>query len=225
MKDKDIERVRRQHLAVRQTAIFGGLIAVLVVAGVAGVATLTGRMESPFEAPFSSATPTQVDYGPVPCPETSTSKYPAAAAVRVRPLNGSDIRLAASTAGQTLEARGFQVLAAGNASVNYGGSALVVAGKNGVDKAYLLLAHAPADAELAFDDRADDSVDLITGAQWDGLRPVDEVTAKTGALIPSPEGCEPVAELAAQIQATGTAAQAAGTTSPSATPASPSASR
>jgi hypothetical protein len=213
--------MQRKRLIIRQTAIFGALIVVVTLAGLASAAMLTDRMEPIFSAPFASPSANTVDYGPTPCPVGANAIYPSTGGVTVNARNGSGIRLVAYVAAQTLENRGFTIGMTANAGFEFGGSVLVLTGEKGVNNAYLVLAQAPDDAVLAFDGRTDDTVDLIAGARWDGLKAKEAVTAERGQTIPRPTTCTEVPELVAANAVNpinpGLAPSSAPGTSPSAT--------
>jgi hypothetical protein len=194
---KDLWRVRKRRLRFRQAAIFGLLVAGLAVVGVASVAMFLGRMEPLISAPFSSPSPKTEDFGPVPCPADESSMYPQAGMVTVNVLNGSDINFAATYLAQALERRGFGIGRIGNAPIDYSGVALIRAGAKGMSRAYLLLGHAPDGTVLSYSDRTDETVDIIIGDQYDSLRPLEEVAAQAGTVIPFPPECTPLAEVAA----------------------------
>ncbi|MDR1426477.1 MAG: LytR C-terminal domain-containing protein [Bifidobacteriaceae bacterium] len=197
MKAKDLWRVRKRRLIMRQTLILGLLIAVIAVAGVASAAMFLGRMDPLLSAPFSSPTPLSEDHGPTPCPRDESSMYPQAALVTVNVLNGSSMNGAATYLAQALERRGFIVGRVDNAPIEYSGVALLRTGELGLSRAYLLLAHAPEGTLLTLDNRADESVDMIIGAQYETLRPLETVNVHSGTVIPFPADCTPLAELLA----------------------------
>ncbi|MCL2787778.1 MAG: LytR C-terminal domain-containing protein [Micrococcales bacterium] len=194
-----LARIQRNRLIIRQIAIFGALLIALAVAGFGSWAMFQGKMEPLFSAPFTSATPETQDLGPLPCPVGNNPAFPLPDTVRVNALNGSSIRQAAGAAKQTLESRDFHVVNVENAPIQFSGPALVRTGAEGVNAAYLVLAHAPEDAVLAFDNRADATVDLIVGSQWTGLRPMEEVAAAPGTPIAPPEECTPLPEILATM--------------------------
>ncbi|MDR3201992.1 MAG: LytR C-terminal domain-containing protein [Bifidobacteriaceae bacterium] len=169
----------------------------LSAVGVSSYRMFTGAEEPFFTAPFTSPSPVVLDFGPTPCPASVDAKYPAPKKVTVNTLNASALQGAAAAASQSLETRGFKTGEVKNAGIDFAGTILIRTGAKGVDRAYTLLAHAPADAVLAFDARDDDSVDLVVGEEYEGLRPVAEVAVESGAVIETPPQCTPVAELVA----------------------------
>jgi hypothetical protein len=192
---KDLKRIRKRRLIMRQTAIFGSLIALLVVVGAASAAVMFGRMDPLVSAPFTSPTPQAEEHGPTPCPRDESSVYPQAALVTVNVFNGSSAFGAATYLSQALESRGFAIGRVANAPTDYTGIALIRTGVLGVNRAYLLLAHAPEGTVLSFDDRTDETVDIVIGADYGTLRPIETVTVQSGTVIPFPVGCVPLAEL------------------------------
>jgi hypothetical protein len=194
-RQKDIELVKRRRLMLRQTLIFGALIGALVVVGVGAAAMFQGKIDPIFDAPFSSPEPPSFDFGPTPCPSAQDAKFPKAGAVKVNVLNGSDLSGAAASASRTLESRGFVLGTVADATIEFGGTVLIRTGAAGVDKAYMVAQYAPADAVIAFDLRDDDSVDLIVGSQYDGLRTLSEITVKAGTAITAVSGCQPADQI------------------------------
>jgi hypothetical protein len=197
MNSRELGRIRKRRLILRQTAILGMLMAVLAVAGVASVAMLFGRMEPILSTPFTSPSPPQSDFGPMTCPRDEASVYPAAALVTVNVLNGSDMNGAARYLGLALERRGFAIGRIDDAPIEYPNVALIRTGEKGISRAYLLLAHAPEGATLAFDNRTTEAVDFIIGDQYDSLRAVENVDVRSGTVIPFPDGCTPLTDVIA----------------------------
>ena len=195
MNPSELAKLRKRRLILRQTAIFGLLIAVLVVAGVAGAAMYLGRIDPILSVPLSSPSAAAQDFGPMPCPKSETAKYPRSDKVTVNVLNGSKMTGAARYLAQALESRGFLIGRVDNSPVNYLGSALIRTGQRGINRAYTLLAHAPTDAVLAYSAREDNSVDIIIGDNYEGPRPLDQVTLEAGTVIPFPEACTQLEEL------------------------------
>jgi hypothetical protein len=195
MSSRELWRIRKRRLILRQTAIVGLLVAFLVTAGAASSAMLFGRMEPMLSAPFSSPSPQQVDFGPTPCPRDEASVYPAAALVTVNVLNGSEMNGAARYLAQALERRGFMIGRIDDAPIQYGGVALIRTGEKGISRAYLLLAHSPDGTILTFDDRSTEAVDVIIGDQYDSLRPLETIDVRSGTVIPFPDECTPLADV------------------------------
>jgi hypothetical protein len=187
--------VRKRRLRLRQTVIFAALVGLLAVVGTASVAMFLGRMEPMFSAPFTSPSPKTEDHGPTPCPLDESSMYPQAGMVTVNVLNGSNLTFAATYLAQALELRGFAIGRIENTPLDYSGVALIRAGTKGMSRAYLLLGHAPEGTALSYLDRDDETVDIIIGAQYDSLRPIEDVTVEAGTVIPFPPDCTPVEEL------------------------------
>ncbi|MDR1295538.1 MAG: LytR C-terminal domain-containing protein [Bifidobacteriaceae bacterium] len=196
MNAKDLARMRKRRLILRQTTIFGLLVAVLVVVGAASAAVILGRMDPFVSAPFSSPAAVEEDWGPTPCPPDEASMYPEAALATVNVLNASTAFGAATYLSQALEARGFAIGRVDNAPFEYRGIALIRTGALGINRSYLLLAHAPEGTALTFDGRSDETVDIIIGEEYKMLRSPETVTAKAGTVIPFPAECTPLAELA-----------------------------
>jgi hypothetical protein len=199
MSRKELWRLRKRRLIMRQTAIFGLLVALLVVVGAASAATFFGRMDPLVSAPFSSPTAESEDYGPMPCPRDESAMYPQAGLVRVNALNGSKAFGAATYLSLALESRGFGIGRVADAPFDYSGVALIRTGQQSVNRAYLLLAHAPEGTIMVMDGRTDETVDIIVGSEYETLRPAETVEVQAGTVIPFPPGCTPVAELAANL--------------------------
>ncbi|MDR1152148.1 MAG: LytR C-terminal domain-containing protein [Bifidobacteriaceae bacterium] len=195
MSSKDLARIRKRRLILRQTTIFGLLVALLVVVGAASAAVIFGRMDPFVSAPFSSPAVVEEDWGPTPCPPDEAAMYPQAALATINVLNGSTAFGAATYLSQALEARGFVIGRVTNAPFEYGGIALIRTGALGINRAYLLLAHAPEGTLLTYDARADETVDIIIGDEYKMLRPIETVTVESGTVIPFPAECTPLAEL------------------------------
>jgi hypothetical protein len=194
-----LARTRKRRLIVRQTAVFGGLTALLVVAGVASYAMFVGRIEPVVKAPFTSPSPKNLDFGPLPCPSATKAQYPTAAKVKLNVYNGGEVRLAADSIARTLESRGFAPGKVDNSPISFGGSILILTGPKGVNAAYLILGHAPPDAKIALDGRADATIDVIAGDEFEGLRTVEEVTVVAGQPIDGLEGCQEIEAIMATM--------------------------
>jgi hypothetical protein len=197
---QQLAKVRKRRLVARQIAVFGALAGMLAVAGVGSYRMFTGESEPIFSAPFTSPSPPDLDFGPVPCPAAGAT-YPSPSRVTINALNSTNFAGAAGSAGHSMESRGFQLGDVADTPMEFAGSILVRAGALGIDNAYAVLAHTPDNAILAFDPREDDSVDVVVGLEYDGLRPAEEVAVASGQAILPPAGCVAVAEIEAEIAA------------------------
>ncbi|QCB92437.1 LytR C-terminal domain-containing protein [Cellulomonas shaoxiangyii] len=198
MSDQDLARqLRRRHMHERQAVVFGVLLAGLAVAGVGSAALYTESISLPFlERDFSRPAPTATAEA-VWCPPEGALPVPAGQ-VPVNVLNGANRSgLAASTA-TDLQGRGFVVASTANGP-DTAGVGRIVSGTNGIAAAYTLRAHLP-EAQLALDTREDASVDLVLGADFATLLPVEQVALDPAAPLVGPEGCKPFAELAQAAQ-------------------------
>ena len=212
MNPKDLARIQRNRLRIRQTIIYGVLTAIVTIVGFGAWAMWTGKMEPLFDTPLAHETEVAVDYGPVPCPEGADAVYPRAGTVEINALNGSSLRGAARAAGETMTSRGFGLGKMDNANFQYTGEALIRTGEKGVNNAYLVAAHAGENAVITVDDRLDATVDLIVGEKWQGLIPSDTVEVKAGQRIPRPAECTEISQIIASLAADSTSP------SPSTTP-------
>jgi hypothetical protein len=194
--------VRRRRMHERQAVVFGLLIAALAVTGLGALAVYTGAIDAPFDRPFT--TPTEVDHladVAVPCLPEGTLPVPTGdVAVTVVNASGRDEPLAGLNA-DMLEERGFVIAGTGNAPDQDGdGGADVLPrtqihfGAAGMVAAYTLAANYP-DPGLVLDARADASVTLYVGADFDGV--VDRELVGVAADVPleNPDGCVPLEQV------------------------------
>ena len=185
---KDAKTTRR-NLVVRQTLIYGLLVAALVVVGVASWAMFTGKIDSWWGAGFSSKPSPSVAAGPQPCPLKDTSKFQEPGRVKVNVLNASDRSGVAKATADTLVELGFMATAANARTGPYDGAIKVISGPKGVDKAYAVLKVLPNKAVLELDTRDDSSVDVILGAEADAIDPPDQIEYVGGDPIEPIKGC------------------------------------
>ncbi len=188
-------RRRRKH--ERQAVVFGSLIAALALAGLGATAVYTGAMEmSLLDRDFTTPEPDpETVVAAPPClPADTLPVDPATTQIRVQ--NGTT---RAGLAGRTqtdLQARSFVVIETGNyRPVGVTGTARIRFGEAGIGAAYTLAAHIP-EPVLLLDRRADATVDVILGDDYEALVPADEAAL---ALVPTeplanPLGCVPMAD-------------------------------
>jgi hypothetical protein len=193
-------RRRRKH--ERQAVVFGSLIAFLAVAGLGATAVYTGAVDVPFlDREFT--TPEPEETGPVfaapPClPADTLPVAPAETQIRVQ--NGTSRPGLAGSTDTELRARGFGTIEVGNyRPVGVQGTARIRFGEAGIAAAYTLAAHVP-DAIFVLDRRTDATIDLILGADWNSLIPLDEVVLDPAAPLPNPPGCIDLAQALASAQ-------------------------
>ena len=122
----------------------------------------------------------------------------AANQITVKVFNATTrVGLAGATAA-ALQERGFVVASAENATATYDGTARIIFGVPGVAQAYTLAAHIDG-AVLVLDPRADASLDVALGAEFDGLNPLETVVLDPAAPLVAPAGCTPFDEVAAPV--------------------------
>jgi len=185
---KDARKAKR-NLVIRQTLIYGLLVAALVVVGVASWGMFTGRIDSWWGGGFSAKPSPSVAAGPQPCPLEDTSTFPEPATVTVNVLNASDRSGVAKATADTLVELGFVASAANAKTGPYDGAIKVVAGPTGVDNAYAVLKVLPAKSVLELDTREDATVDVILGAEADAIDPPDQIDYVAGDPIEPVKGC------------------------------------
>lgn len=191
---------RRRAIQQRQTTIIGGLVAVLLLVALVAAAIYAQILPAPFERDFSSD-PESASGGTVPaadsppCPPADAQPRPFDE-ITANVFNATDRAGLAGTTSQELVAAGVVVNQQGNwGGGTYEGAVRVVAGANGVVPAYSIARMFPS-AEVAMDDRTDESVDLILGAAFDAPLTPEEIAAlDPAAPLVAPEGCVPVEEV------------------------------
>lgn len=186
-------RRRRKH--ERQAVVFGSLIAALALAGLGATAVYTGAMEMSFlDRDFTTPPPDpdSIVVAPPCLPPDTLPVDPTTMQILVQ--NGTS---RTGIAGQTktdLEARTFVVTGVGDyRPVGVTGTARIRFGEAGIAAAYTLAAHVPRPL-LVLDRRADATVDLILGEEWEALVPLEEVTLVPTEPLTDPLNCVPMAE-------------------------------
>lgn len=204
-------RRRRKH--ERQAVVFGSLIAALALAGLGATAVYTGAMEMSFldrEFTTPAPDPDSIVVAPPCLPADTLPVDPATTQIRV--LNGTTRAGLAGGMQTELQARGFVVIETGNYQpVGVTGTARIRFGEAGIATAYTLAAHVPTPL-LVLDRRADATVDLILGNDFETIVALEEITLVPTEPLPNPIGCVPMAEA---LQSAGPAP------SPSAPPSAP----
>ncbi|WP_154795821.1 LytR C-terminal domain-containing protein [Occultella kanbiaonis] len=181
---------RRRHLQQRQTIIFGGLIAVMLVIALTAGAMWVGILPTPVNIPINSPEPTEATAAPGPCPPEGQT-YINFAEITATVLNGTTTSGLAGTTGAELQARGIIIAAQANAESSYAGVARIVAGPTGLGQAYSVALLFP-ESTIVLDERADATIDVILGARFEMLLPAEEVLLDPAVVIPAPQGCEPL---------------------------------
>jgi len=180
---------RRRHLQQRQTVIFGTLIAVMLVVGLAAGAMWVGILPSPISVAIESPEETS-STDAQPCPPDGATYVPLEE-ISANVLNGTT---EAGLAGRTTEAlanRGVAVGRTANADSAFKGVARILAGPKGLPAAFTL-AELFDGAEVEVDSREDETVDVILGSEFESLRPKEEISIDPDAAIPAPTDCTPV---------------------------------
>lgn len=186
--------LRRRHKHERQAVVFGSLIAFLALGGLGATAIYTGAMDAPFlDREFTTPPPSEAAAGPrAPCPPTDTLPVDAAA-TQVRVLNGTSRAGLAATTATELTARGFVVAETGNYTIRIDPAARILFGEAGLAAAYSLAAHVP-DADLILDTRADATIDLVLGGDWEGLADATTVVLDPTVPLQGTAECIPLEE-------------------------------
>ena len=170
----------------RQAVIFGLLVAFLVITGIGALAVYTGAVDAPFNKGFTSL---QVDgelaVGKYPC-QREGPRHVAYADVQVRVFNGTGKGGLGAANQEILTNRGFTVVLLGDledtAGKNITQDATQISyGLAGVAQAYTLAAHYPSPI-LVLDDRADATVDVVLGKNFENL--VDEELVGLDGAVP-----------------------------------------
>jgi hypothetical protein len=162
--------VVRRHRRERQVFVFG-----LLFVGIAAVAAIAmgvyrGDIQGPFAASFVTPAPTFSATTSIVCPPGGSLPLPADQ-VAVRVLNGTRTQGLAAQTTADLKGRGFVTLGAANWTRSYDGTARIMFGRAGVQKAYTLALQFPT-AELVLDTRDNATVDVVLGAKFTELRPL-----------------------------------------------------
>ena len=181
---------RRRHLQQRQTVIFGGLVAILGVIGLAAAGVFTGVLPAPVDPPFSTPEPTDTAAAP-PCPPADALPLPYSE-VTVNVYNGTDRAGLAATVGGQLGALGILV----NDRANYPGGDFTGAtdiqvGAEGVTAGYTIAALFP-DATITLENRPDAIVNVVLGEGFEAMADPAAATLDPETPIAAPAGCQPV---------------------------------
>ncbi|WP_147915823.1 LytR C-terminal domain-containing protein [Ruania zhangjianzhongii] len=181
---------RRRHLQQRQTVIFGTLIAVMLVGGLAAGAIWTGILPSPFTVAINSPEPTDAGAS-MPCPPENATFVPLSE-ISANVLNGTDRQGLAATAATALTEQGIAVGNQANAESRFAGEARIIAGPQGLPAAFTA-AQLFADATIEVDSRSGETIDVVIGAEFEDLRADDEIAIDPEAPIPAAAECTPLA--------------------------------
>ena len=188
-------KLRRRHKRERQAVIFGGVLAGLAAIGLGAAAVWTGSMESPIDRAFTTIEPSaSTDVNAPPCVPPDTLPVPYGQ-ITVHVYNATSRPGLAGGAADLLGQRGFEIGSTGNFALKLRGTARIEFGAEGIAEAYTLAAHLP-EAELRYDARDDDVIDLALGAQYRDLVPLEEVALVADEPMRGVAGCIPLEDAA-----------------------------
>ncbi|GIG29596.1 LytR C-terminal domain-containing protein [Cellulomonas marina] len=183
-------QLRRRHMHERQAAIFGVLVAALAVAGLGSAAVYTGTVTLGWlDRPFSTPTPSASAVAAVYCPPAGALPVPYGQ-VTVNVYNGTGRTGLAATTAQELTARGFVVATTGN-SDTVTNAARITYGAAGSAAAYTLAAQLDGES-MVLDARADGTVDLALGREFEALADPATIVLDPAVPLVGPEGCVPL---------------------------------
>lgn len=181
---------RRRHLQQRQTVIFGTLIAVMLVGGLAAGAVWTGILPSPFTVAIKSPEPTDAG-ATMPCPPEDATFVPLSE-ISANVLNGTDRGGLAATAATALTEHGVAIGNQANAETRFAGEARIIAGPQGLPAAFTA-AELFSEAVIEVDSRNGETIDIVLGAEFEELRADEEIAIDPDAPIPAAAECTPLA--------------------------------
>lgn len=186
-------KLRRRRKRERQAVIFGGVLAGLATVGLGATAIWTGGMDSPVTREFTTISPSPtVDATAPPCVPADTPPVPYGN-IAVNVFNATSRPGLAGSTADLLGQRGFVIGSTDNYGLRLRGTARIGFGAQGIAKAYTLAAHFP-DAELVYDDRTDDAVDVALGTTFAELVPLDDVQLTADEPMAGVPGCVPLAD-------------------------------
>ena len=157
-------RVVRRHRRERQVLVFGVIVIAIAAIVFIAMGVYKGTIQGPFNVAFVTPQAEFTSDITLVCPPSGT--YPLdPAEVAVRVMNGTEEPGIAKTTLNDLEGRGFVPLGASNWNREYGGTARIMFGETGVQKAYTVALQFTT-AELVLDDRKNATVDVVLGAEF-----------------------------------------------------------
>ncbi|MEL7976417.1 LytR C-terminal domain-containing protein [Isoptericola sp. F-RaC21] len=192
-----VRETRRKREHERQAVVFGLIIAVLLIAGLAAAAMYSGAFSSPFSRPIY--TPAAEAPEPEPCLPQVKGQPDGALPVpysdiQVRVYNAADGSEPLAGANEdVLSERGFDVIDTGDWLEKLGQSE-VRTGTKGITRAYTLAAQYP-DVRVVLDDRKGAKIDLLVGEQYSPPLSEDRVLLDAETPMQDAEGCLPVDEI------------------------------
>lgn len=186
-------RLRRRHKRERQAIIFGAVLASLAAIGLGAAAVLTGNMDAPFDRAFTTISPSPVAAANIPpCVPEGTVPVPYGE-ITLHVYNGTTRAGLAGNASDALGQRGFEISSTGNFPIKVRGVVRIEFGAQGIAEAYTVAAHFP-EAQLMYDARTDDVVDIALGADFKELVPLEEVALAADEPMTGVAGCVSLAD-------------------------------
>ncbi|MGC4173890.1 LytR C-terminal domain-containing protein [Demequina sp.] len=160
-------RAVRRHRRERQVLVFGIILIIIAAIVFISMGVYKGTIRGPFNASFVTPQAEFTSSVTTPCPPSGSMPLDNSE-VAVRVLNGTDTPGLAGTALNDLENRGFVPLAATNWSREYEGTARIMFGETGLQKAYTLARQFPA-TEMVLDTRDNATVDVVLGDEFTSI--------------------------------------------------------
>lgn len=186
-------RAVRRHRRERQVLVFGILLIVIAAIVFIALGVYRGDVKGPFNVAFVTPQAEFTSDIALVCPPAQA--YPLAPEeVAVRVLNGTERSGIAATALEVLEGRGFVPLGATNWNREYTGTARVMFGPEGVQKAYTVALQFP-DSELVLDDRQNATVDVVLGEAYTSLVQQLDPQLDPEVQLSADEPCLPVSQV------------------------------
>ena len=162
--DAKRRKVVRRRRRERQTVVFGIALIVIAAVAFAAAAVYQGEAEGPFSAEFHTPVGEFESDVKLACPAPGSEPLPYEEVV-VRISNGTQTSGLASSVGETLRGRNFEVVGTQNWSRAYGDYIQILYGREGLQHAYTLATHFDR-VDLVLDNREDITLDLILGEQF-----------------------------------------------------------
>ncbi|QAY64193.1 LytR family transcriptional regulator [Xylanimonas allomyrinae] len=200
-----VARRRREH--ERQAVVYGVLVALLLLVGLAALAVYSGAIEAPFARGFTS-TETPEDAVTPPCLPAVEGQPDGAlplaySEVHLRILNASNLTGIARAYETVLSGRGFAVDSVGNYTSVLTYNELRFGGQ-GIVAAYTLAAQFP-EMRMVLDAREDATIDLLVGKKYEKPLNEDYVTIAADTPLTNAPGCKPAENLTPRPAPTPTA--------------------
>lgn len=187
--------LRRRHLVQRQTIIFGSIIAVMAVLGIASLAVYVQGAPSPFDRDFYNPDAGAVAQDVVPCPAEGALPVPYAE-ITANVYNGASTTGLAGRIATALQNAGVLTAhIANNPEGDYDGVVLIRAGRGGVSAAYSVAALFPDSVVMLDPTRGDATIDVVLGRGYESMNDPAEATPDPALPLVGSEGCTPYAQL------------------------------